>query len=406
MEWCDRPRWRDRSEVFGSSVSKIIRSWSPVAAFSPRPSSKQARSITMSQTSPTKIKVGINGFGRIGRLVARFCLESDSPLELVHVNDIHGDASTAAYLLQFDSVHGRFSGYECTADNRGDGQAFLVEGPGVTARIGFSSQPTPGQVDWASLNIGLVLECTGAFKSKAALEPYFQVGVRKVVVSAPIKEDGVPNIVVGVNDHCYDTQRDSIVTAASCTTNCIAPFVKILHENIGIKHGSFTTLHDLTNTQTPLDTAWPGRKEVRRTRSCLTNLVPTSTGSAKAITQIFPELTGLLDGIAVRIPLANASLTDCVFEMKRETSVEEVNGLFKAVAENKDSSNTLYGVLGYEERPLVSSDFTNDPHSGILDALSTRCIDKTQIKLYIWYDNEFGYARRMYELAVRVGLEM
>ena len=182
--------------------------------------------------------------------------------------------------------------------------------------------------------------------------------------------------------------------------------MKVLHENIGIKHGSFTTLHDLTNTQTPLDTAWPGRKEVRRTRSCLTNLVPTTTGSAKAITQIFPELQGLLDGVAVRLPLANASLTDCVFEMKRETSIGEINSLLKTYAENNDSSNKLYGVLGYEERPLVSSDFTNDMRSGILDALSTRVINKTQVKLYIWYDNEFGYSRRMYELAVRVGKEM
>ena len=358
----------------------------------------------MSVDNNKKIKVGINGFGRIGRLVARFCFEADSPLHLVHVNDIHGDASTAAYLLQFDSVHGRFAGYECKGIN--EDQAFQVVGPTTTTRVSYSSHPKPNDIPWKERGINLVLECTGKFKTKATLRPYFESGVQKVVVSAPIKENGVPNIVVGVNDDCYDSKRDNIVTAASCTTNCIAPFVKVLHENIGIKHGSFTTLHDLTNTQTPLDTAWPGKKEIRRTRSCLTNLVPTSTGSAKAITQIFPELTGLLDGIAVRLPLANASLTDCVFEMKRETSVEEVNGLLKKVAENKDVSNKLYGILGYEERPLVSSDFTNDMRSGIVDSLSTRCINNTQIKLYIWYDNEFGYSRRMYELAIRVGQEM
>ena len=354
-----------------------------------------------------KIKVGINGFGRIGRLLARFCLEPESPLQLVHVNDIHGDASTAAYLLQFDSVHGRFVGYECKAvDSIDKFQSFEVKGNGVEEQVGFTSHPKPDQVPWKDLGVSLVLECTGAFKTKDKLNPYFAAGVKKVVVSAPIKENGIPNVVVGVNDDCYDTQRDNIVTAASCTTNCIAPFVKVLHENIGIKHGSFTTLHDLTNTQTPLDTAWPGKKEIRRTRSCLTNLVPTTTGSAKAITQIFPELQGLLDGVAVRLPLANASLTDCVFEMKRETSVEEINGLLKTYAENEDSSNKLYGVLGYEERPLVSSDFTNDMRSGIVDALSTRVINKTQVKLYIWYDNEYGYSRRMYELAVRVGKEM
>jgi glyceraldehyde 3-phosphate dehydrogenase len=357
--------------------------------------------------SKPKIKVGINGFGRIGRLVARFCLEPESPLQLVHVNDIHGDASTAAYLLQFDSVHGRFRGYECKAvDKTGAVRSFDVVSHGAAARIGFTSHPKPDEVPWKEQGIDLVLECTGAFKTKAALSPYFEVGVKKVVVSAPIKDNGVPNIVVGVNDDCYDTKRDNIVTAASCTTNCIAPFVKVLHENIGIKHGSFTTLHDLTNTQTPLDTAWPGKKEIRRTRSCLTNLVPTTTGSAKAITQIFPELKGLLDGVAVRLPLANASLTDCVFEMKRETSVEEVNAMLKKAAENNDSSNKLYGILGYEDRPLVSSDFTNDMRSGIVDAMSTRVINNTQIKLYIWYDNEFGYSRRMYELAVRVGQEM
>ena len=352
------------------------------------------------------IKVGINGFGRIGRLVARFILETPGcNLELVHINELHGDAATSAYLLQFDSVHGRFAGFECSATE--DGSSIKVVGPSAatTNTISFSSFESPNEIAACSeKNIDVVLECTGVLKSSKKLAPFFSKhGVKKVVVSAPIKEDGVPNVVVGVNDEVYKTGEHSIVTAASCTTNCIAPVVKVLHEyGPGIKHGSFTTLHDITNTQCILDTAWPGKKEIRRTRGCLTNLVPTTTGSAKAITQIFPSLTGLLDGRAVRIPLANASLTDCVFEMKKETTVDEINSLLQEHAKN----GPLKGILGCEARPLVSSDFVNDPRSGIVDLMSTKCINKTQVKLYVWYDNEFGYARRMFDLAVRVGKEL
>jgi len=227
-------------------------------------------------------------------------------------------------------------------------------------------------------------------KSTEILQAYLDQGVKKVVVTAPVKEDSVLNVVMGVNQQLYEADKYPIVTAASCTTNCLAPVVKVIHEKLGIKHGSMTTIHSITNTQTILDAP---HKDLRRARACGSSLIPTTTGSATAITHIFPELKGKLNGHAVRIPLANASLTDCVFEVERDTTAEEVNALFKAAADHE-----LKGILGYEERPLVSIDYKTDPRSSIIDALSTMVVNGTQVKIYAWYDNEWGYANRTAEL--------
>ncbi|MEQ9257789.1 MAG: glyceraldehyde-3-phosphate dehydrogenase, partial [Roseovarius sp.] len=239
---------------------------------------------------------------------------------------------------------------------------------------------------------------TGVFKTEAKLAPYFEAGVKKVVVSAPVKDGGAANIVYGVNHEIYDPKAHRILTAASCTTNCLAPVVKVVHEAIGIRHGSITTIHDVTNTQTIVDRP---AKDLRRARSALNSMIPTTTGSATAITLIYPELKGRLNGHAVRVPLLNASITDCVFEMERETTVDEINGLFKAAAEGP-----LAGILGYEERPLVSADYVNDTRSGIVDALSTMVVNGTQVKIYAWYDNEMGYAHRLVDVALMVGASL
>jgi glyceraldehyde 3-phosphate dehydrogenase len=240
-----------------------------------------------------------------------------------------------------------------------------------------------------------VIDCTGAFKTPEKVQPYFEAGTRKVIVSAPIKEAPALNLVYGVNHDLYDPTEHHLVTAASCTTNCLAPVVKVLHEEIGIGHGSITTIHDVTNTQTIVDRP---AKDLRRARSALNSLIPTTTGSATAITLIYPDLKGRLNGHAVRVPLLNASLTDCVFEMNRETTAEEVNGLFR-----RWSEGPLKGILGYEERPLVSTDYVNDPRSAIVDAPSTMVVNGTQLKVYAWYDNEWGYAWRVADIVRMIG---
>ena len=326
------------------------------------------------------IRVGINGLGRMGKL--GFRAGWDNPAyDIVHVNEIAGDAHAMAHLLEFDSVHGRWDRGISHEDD-----AILIEGEGVS----YSSEKNPADVDWVGMGIDLVIECTGKFKTEADLQSYFDQGVKKVLVSAPVPEPAI-NIVYGINHQDYDADKHHIVTAASCTTNCLAPVVKVMNEHIGIEHGCMTTIHDITNTQTIVD---KGHKDLRRARACGESLIPTTTGSAKAITKIFPELTGRLNGHAVRVPLLNASLTDFVFEAKRETTAEEINALFKQAAEGE-----LKGILGFEERPLVSVDYVNNPHSSIIDALSTMVIDGTQVKIYAWYDNEWGYVNRMMELA-------
>lgn len=329
------------------------------------------------------LRIGINGFGRIGRLVMRIAAENPI-IRIVQINDPAGDAATLAHLLNFDSVHGRWQ------------HEALVDGNGLSVNgqhVAISQNKTISDTGWSDCDV--VIEASGKMKTKAALEAYLAQGVKRVVVTAPVKEEGVLNVVIGVNDDAYNPAVHRIVTAASCTTNCLAPVVKVIHENLGIVHGSITTIHDLTNTQSILDTP---HKDLRRARASGLNLIPTTTGSATAITHIFPELKGKLNGHAVRVPLANASLTDCVFEVARATTAEEVNGLLKAAA-----GGSLKGILGYEERPLVSSDYRTDPRSSIIDALSTMVVNGTQVKIYAWYDNEWGYANRTLELAIKVG---
>ena len=333
-------------------------------------------------------RIAINGFGRMGRLALRAGWGAGE-LEFVHVNEVAGDAATAAHLLVFDSVHGRWD-----RDARGDEEGLHVDG----SDLSYSSATKPGQVQWSELGADLVLECTGKHKTMASLQPYFDAGVRKVIVAAPVKEDGALNVVVGVNDHLYDPSRHDVLTAASCTTNCLAPVVKVIHENIGVDRGSITTLHDMTNTQVVVDAP---QEDLRRARAASQSLIPTTTGSATAIGLIFPELQGKLDGLAVRVPLLNASLTDCVFEVSRPTTVDEINGLLETAAQDE-----LAGILGYEERPLVSVDYRGDPRSGIVDAPSTMVTDGTQVKVLAWYDNEWGYANRLVDLARKVGASL
>lgn len=329
------------------------------------------------------IKIGINGFGRMGRLSMRAAFDWDD-IEIVHINDPAGNAETLAHLMTFDSVHGRWH-HEATAD----GNNMMIDGKAIPCTQNKATQET----DWSKCDV--VIEASGKIKTKALLQAYLDQGVKRVVVTAPVKEEGILNIVMGVNDDLYDKNIYPIVTAASCTTNCIAPVVKVIHEKLGIKHGSITTIHDITNTQTIIDAP---HADLRRARSCGTSLIPTTTGSATAITHIFPELKGKLNGHAIRVPLTNASITDCVFELEKSTTVEDVNKLLKDAADNE-----LKDILGYEDRPLVSVDYKTDPRSSIIDALSTMVVNDTQVKLYVWYDNEWGYANRTAELARMVG---
>ena len=329
------------------------------------------------------IRVGINGFGRMGRLALRAGW-GNPDITFVKVNDPGGDPATFAHLLNFDSVHGRWGREAAT-----DGDALSIHGQPILLTRNRELAAT----DWSGCDV--VIEASGKFRKPDVLQPYLEQAVKRVVVTAPIKAPGALDIVMGVNHARFDPSRHRIVSAASCTTNCFAPVVKVIHENIGIRHGSLTTIHSLTNTQVIVDAP---HKDLRRARSCGSSLIPTSTGSATAIAEIFPELKGRLDGHAVRVPLTNASLTDCVFEVERATTVEEVNGLLRAAAQGE-----LAGILGYEERPLVSIDYLGDPRSSIVDALSTRVINGTQVKIYAWYDNEWGYVNRTIDLVRLVG---
>lgn len=330
------------------------------------------------------IKVGINGFGRMGRLTMRAAYDWDN-IEIIQINDPAGDAATLAHLISFDSVHGHWH-----QQASHDGDTMIINGK----KIACTRNKMLAETDWSRCDV--VIEASGKMKTKSLLQAYLDQGVKRVVVTAPVKEEGILNVVIGVNDHLYDKEKHSIVTAASCTTNCLAPVVKVIHEKLGIVHGSMTTIHSITNTQTILDAP---HKDLRRARSCGSSLIPTTTGSATAITHIFPDLKGKLNGHAVRIPLANASLTDCVFELSRTTTSEEVNQFLKDAA-----ANELKGIMGYEERPLVSIDYKTDPRSSIIDALSTMVVNGTQVKIYAWYDNEWGYANRTAELVRIVGL--
>ena len=347
------------------------------------------------------MKIGINGMGRMGRLALRAAMggvhrPEDDPragnrLDVVHVNEIKGGAAASAHLLEFDSIHGRWrTGIET------DGEGSISIGG---RRLGFTSQASPGDVPWGDLGCEIVLECTGKFLKPEQLQAYFDRGVKRVIVAAPVKDERALNVVVGVNDHLYDPARHRLLTAASCTTNCLAPVVKVVHEAIGIRHGQITTIHDPTNTNVVVDAP---HKDLRRARSAMTSLAPTTTGSATAIAVIYPELKGKLNGHAVRAPVLNASLTDCVFELKRATTEAEINELFQLAAHGP-----LAGILGYETKPLVSADYCNDTRSAIIDAPSTMVTDSTLLKIYAWYDNEIGYVCRMVDLAnivIRAGV--
>lgn len=341
------------------------------------------------------MKVGINGMGRMGRLALRAAMGAahrpkldprrDNGLEVVHLNEIKGDVSATAHLLEFDSVQGHWDADFAIKGN----DALCINGQ----RMGFSSHATPADIPWGELGVDLVLECTGKFLTPEILQGHLDQGAKRVIVAAPVKVGDVLNIVMGVNHHLYNPSTHNVVTAASCTTNCLAPVVKVIHEAIGIRHGQITTLHNPTNTNLVVDAP---HKDLRRARSAMINLAPTTTGSATAIALIYPELKGKLNGHAVRVPALNASLTDCVFELNRATTAEEVNALFAHAAQ---PDSPLAGILGFEPRPLVSADYARDTRSSIVDGLSTMVTDGTLLKVYTWYDNEMGYATRMVDLA-------
>jgi len=334
-----------------------------------------------------KMRIGINGFGRIGRLVFRSAAHWPE-FEWVLINDPKADAATCAHLLNFDSVQGRWAHVAVAK-----GAAFQVGADETNIHV--TGHLKPGEVPWSDHGVDLVLECSGKFRTPEQLAPYFERGVRKVVVAAPVKGGDALNIVMGVNDDLYDSARHHLITAASCTTNCLAPVVKVIHEGLGIEHGAITTVHDATNTQTIIDAP---HKDLRRARAAGLSLIPTTTGSATAIGLIYPELLGKLNGHAIRVPLLTGSLTDCVFQVKRDTTAEEVNALLKAASEIAP----LKGILDYETRPLVSIDFKGNPASATIDALSTMVVNRRLVKIYAWYDNEWGYANRMAELARKV----
>jgi len=336
------------------------------------------------------IKVAVNGFGRIGRLVFRY-LWDDDKFDIVHVNDLCS-CESASYLVKYDSVHGTWS----KAVGNVTDTSFTVDDSTVT----FSREKDFTNVDWKSMGVQMVLECTGKFLKVAKLSEYqSKCEVSNVVVSAPVKEAGALNVVLGCNHELISDANQHLVTNASCTTNCLAPVVRVIKEKFGIKHGCITTVHDVTGTQTLVDMPNTKKSDLRRARSGMLNLCPTSTGSATAIVEIYPELKGKLNGLAIRVPLLNASLTDCVFEVEKSVTKEEVNAALKAAS----LEGPLKGILGYEEMPLVSTDYTNDTRSCIIDALSTQVIDGTMVKIYAWYDNECGYSKRMAELVNIVG---
>ena len=331
------------------------------------------------------MKIGINGFGRIGRLALRI-LWQRKDIEITHINETGGDSSAASHLLEFDSVHGRWN--KNIISNKDE---IIIEGK----KISFTSKKDYLDVPWDKSSVDLILECTGKNKTPQDLNPYFDsLGVKKVIVACPVKgivgSEQALNIVYGINHSLYKADKHKLITAASCTTNCLAPIVKVVNENFSIKHGAITTIHDVTNTQVPVDLY---KGDLRRARGCIQSLIPTTTGSAKAIAEIFPELKGKLNGHAVRVPLLNASLTDAVFELNNEVTEKQVNNAFK-----KASETYLKGILGYEEKPLVSADYLNDSRSCIIDGLSTMVVNSNLLKVYAWYDNEWGYSCRLADL--------
>jgi glyceraldehyde 3-phosphate dehydrogenase len=333
-------------------------------------------------------RVAINGFGRIGRSFVRSAYERGADLEIVAVNDV-ADPATLAHLLTYDSVYGRF-GPEVTCD----GEVIAFDG----RQIRVLGERTPGELPWADLGVDVVIEATGRFRTRADAEQHMRAGASKVILSAPSKgsEPVDANVVLGVNFHeVYDPAIHHIITNASCTTNCLAPVAKVLHETVGIRHGQMTTVHAYTADQSLLDGP---HKDLRRARAAAINLVPTSTGAARAVGLVIPELAGRLNGIAVRVPTPTGSLVDLTIEAGRATSAEEIDAGFR---ERADTGH-MTGILAYSQAPIVSSDIVKSPYSSIYDAPLTSVMNETQVKVVAWYDNEWGYATRLVELAERV----
>jgi len=333
-------------------------------------------------------RVAINGFGRVGRSVLRAAYAQEAPIEIVAINDIM-DPATLAHLLRYDSVYGPFSG---TVEVVGGDLA--VDGQVIRAL----AESSPARLPWRELDVDVVIESTGRYRTRAAAAEHLAAGASKVIISAPGKgsEPLDATVVIGVNfDAAYDPERHHIISNASCTTNCLAPVAKVLHETIGIRHGLMTTVHAYTSDQNLLDGP---HKDLRRARSAAINLIPTTTGAAKALGLVIPELDGLLAGFAIRVPTPTGSLVDLTIEAERATSVEEVNAAFREAADH----GSLHGILAYTEDPIVSSDIVGSAHSSIVDASLTTVIDGTQVKVIAWYDNEWGYSSRLVDLAARV----
>ena len=324
------------------------------------------------------IKVGINGYGRIGRNILRALYESKraGEIQIVAINDL-GDANTNAHLTRYDTAHGRFDG-----EVRVDGDSMMVNGD----RIRVVAQRDPTKLPWGELGVDFVLECTGLFTSKAKASAHLTAGAKKVVISAPGGEDVDATIVYGVNDKILKA-TDTVISNASCTTNCLAPLVKVLHENIGVLQGVMNTIHSYTNDQVLTDVY---HTDLRRARSATMSMIPTKTGAAAAVGLVLPELKGKIDGFAIRVPTINVSLVDLSFTAARKTSVDEINKLVKTAA-----TGPLKGILAYNDQPLVSVDFNHDPHSSIYDATLTKVIEGTLVKVCSWYDNEWGFSNRM-----------
>ena len=330
------------------------------------------------------IRVAINGFGRTGRAAFRAAFESGADIEWVAINDV-ADPVMLAHLLKYDTVYGRFDRTVAAVEG-----GILVDG----IEIATPMQSDPAELPWKELGVDVVIESTGRFRGRADAAKHLEAGARKVIVSAPAKEPDV-TVALGVNFEDYDPEQHHIVSNASCTTNCLAPVAKLLHESVGIRHGVMTTVHAYTGDQMLLDGP---HKDYRRARAAAANLVPTSTGAAKAIGLVVPELAGKLNGFAVRVPIPTGSLVDLTIESERPTSVEEVNSLFDARADRGE----LEGILQYSEEPLVSSDVVKSTYSSIFDAPLTTVVDGTLVKVVAWYDNEWGYSNRLVELAQRI----
>lgn len=330
------------------------------------------------------LKVGINGFGRIGRSIVRALHQKGYPFELVAINDL-GDASILSHMLKYDSVHGRFP-----AEVVADGSSLMIDGK----KVAISAHKNPEEIPWKQWGVDIVLECTGFFTAREKASLHLKGGAKKVLISAPAEEPDI-TLAYGINLEKYDPANHHVISNASCTTNCLAPVAKVLHESFGLEKGLVTTVHSYTNDQKVLDVA---HKDLRRARAAALSQIPTKTGAAKAVGLVLPELKGLIDGMAIRVPTANVSCVDLVCNLKNNVTVESVNAAFKSASEG-----SLKGVLGYSEEPLVSVDYNGDARSSIIDALSTKVIGGNLVKVLAWYDNETGFSNRMVDVALYIG---